>query len=74
MAQQTAVEWLANELHVFIHPEHGKDFLPILKQAKAMEKQQIEQAFIDGDCGYHPDNGTQERMAKEYYNEKYGNL
>lgn len=38
--KMTAVEWLADVLHGFIHPEHGKDFLPILEQAKSMEKEQ----------------------------------
>jgi hypothetical protein len=43
----------------------------LLEQAKAIEKNQIQQAFIDGDCGYNPDNGNVERMAIEYYNETY---
>ena len=44
---QTAVDWLENELHNFIHPEHGKDFLPILEQAKQMEKEQIINAMLE---------------------------
>lgn len=35
------------------------------------EKGQIIDAYCLGDHGYGPDDGTQERMAKEYYNETY---
>ena len=38
--RQTAVEWLENILHDFIHPEHGAEFFPYVEKAKAMEKQQ----------------------------------
>jgi len=73
--QQTAVEWLANELHVFIHPEHGKDFLPILKQAKAMEKEQIVNAHgkkINGGFRTNGDFFQEEITGEQYYNEIYG--
>jgi len=60
--KQTAVEWLAEQL---MHP---KIHNPYIEQAKAMEKQQIEKAFYDGDC-----NGTFETInASKYYNETYG--
>jgi hypothetical protein len=42
MKEQTAVEWLENILHDFIHPEHGAEFAPFVDQAKEMEKQQLE--------------------------------
>ena len=41
-SKQTAVEWLENILHDFIHPEHGAEFAPFVDQAKEMEKQQLE--------------------------------
>jgi hypothetical protein len=66
MAQQTAVEWLIKRYH-----DYGTLYYDDMTQAKAMEKEQIEQAFIDGDCGYSPDDGRMERMAKDYYNETY---
>ena len=59
---QTAVEWLENELHNFIHPEHSKDFLLILEQAKQMEKEQIKEAYCKGD-----DNIGAEQYYKETY-------
>jgi hypothetical protein len=34
--KQTAVEWLENILHDFIHPEHGAGFSPFIDQALAM--------------------------------------
>ena len=48
MAQQTAVEWLVNEVNSdclnssFIRPE-------LIEKAKEMERQQIIDAFDDGD-------------------------
>ena len=56
--KQTAVEWLEDELHAFIHPEHGKDFLPILKQAKEMEKEQM--------CGFAEFVATYSDKNKNY--------
>ena len=60
--KQTAVEWLENILHDFIHPEHGAEFFPFLEKAKAMEKQQIIDAYNNGDL----------RSAELYYDETYG--
>lgn len=68
--QLTAVEFLEEALHGFIHPEHGKDFLPILEQAKAMEKIQIRNAWlVDG----YTDISDNEWMKEfeEYYNETF---
>ena len=65
MAQKTAVEWLYEELW------KQTDFsLPnnILEQAKAMEKEQIEDAWIDG---MKSNQGYNE--SEQYYNEKFKN-
>ena len=64
--KQTAVEFLADALHGFIHPKHGKDFLPILEQAKAMEKEIIRTAYLDGMDGEY-------NTSEQYYNETYKN-
>jgi hypothetical protein len=68
MEKQTAVNW-------FVDKVFGKNGLIIydklIQEAKEMEKKQIEQAFIDGEGGYNPDNGNVERMAYEYYNKTY---
>jgi hypothetical protein len=61
MAQQTALEWLINEWPVL-----ESNILPrIIEQAKAMEKEQVVNAF---DTGCTDEN----RIGKEYYNETYG--
>ena len=70
MAQQTAVEWLENELHNFIHPYHGKDFLPILEQAKQMEKEQIINTYLNA-CSRVTPYGYYNDSAEQYYNETY---
>ncbi len=55
--KQTAVEWLVKELNL-----EGYDHT--VEQAKAMEREHIEDAF---------DTGTtdEDRIGKEYYNETY---
>jgi hypothetical protein len=67
MEKQTPVEWLALRYH------HRQGYLSQddIAEAKSMEKEQIEQAFIDGDGGYSPDNGNVERMAHDYYNKTF---
>ena len=58
--KQTAVEWLVNKLQIFATEEE----MNIIDQAKAMEKEQIENAFNYGQF----DLGME---ADEYYNEIY---
>ena len=71
MAQQTAVEWLVNEL-LFIQSlkegeitESNKGILTTstIEQAKQMEKEQITDAFKSG-WNWNSD-------AEQYYNETY---
>ena len=61
MAQQTAVEWLAENIHLI----HSLIWNDIIEQAKAMEKEQIIDAF---DTGTIDDN----MIGNEYYNESFG--
>ena len=63
MAQQTAVEWLIQELQL-----EGYPF--IIKQAKAMEKEQIEEAYLNG-CSRVTPYGYYNDSAEQYYNETY---
>jgi hypothetical protein len=64
--KQTAVEWLVNELKPHIKTDWPlfRSIRNKIEQAKAMEKEQIENAF---------DTGTtdEDRIGKEYYNETY---
>ena len=61
MAQQTAVEWLENELKKipFIKPQDA------FEQAKAIEKEQINKAYANGA------NDRLHNKINEYYNETY---
>ena len=73
MAQQTAVEWLLEQINkgsitfemtkkgVFIMQDYN-----IIEQAKQMEKEQIMKAFLEGKVNHSKD------WAEEYYNETYG--
>jgi hypothetical protein len=78
MKKQTAVEWLVDELktELFYAREmtriDNKRILDeITKEAKAMEKEQIFEAYIDV-----ADDDTNRRLltiaAEQYYNETYG--
>jgi hypothetical protein len=75
MKEQTAVEWLENILHDFIHPEHGAEFAPFLDQAKEMEKQQIEKE-LNRFFLYFRNNGERllgasiEQLVKSYLNSR----
>ena len=69
MAQQTAVDWLVNNL-----PQRFKNIMlitgdKIIEQAKQMEKEQISEAYrqsVEEDVWNNP-----LRTGDEYYDEKY---
>jgi hypothetical protein len=67
MAQQTAVEWLVEQFkktfseYIKLNPDWE-----VIEQAKAMEKEQIMNAYIDGE---HQQGFEGE--AEQYYNETY---
>jgi hypothetical protein len=65
--KQTAVEWLANEMPVinWADPYYWKGKLD---QAKAMEKEQIEDAYWEGG----QDIPTTEQRCQDYFNQTYG--
>ena len=75
MKKETAVEWLENILHDFIHPEHGAEFFPFIEQAKAMEKEQHGETW-DAALGAFDARGFNRVRAivdfDDYYNETYG--
>ena len=68
MKKQTAIEWLINELKLndTIEKENLIIARQIIEQAKAMEKEQIEDAYDKG----HSDCFNGEH--KQYYHETYG--
>jgi hypothetical protein len=68
MKKQTAVEWLMKQMSLGdrMHlAENGVDF----EKAKAMEKEQIVDALVDGRTQYRDKNIV---SAEQYYNETYG--
>jgi hypothetical protein len=69
--KQTAVEWLIEEIHMYPLrkiPEH------IQEQAKAMEKEQIVDAWSAGKKNPFIVQHSEccENNGKQYYNETYG--
>jgi hypothetical protein len=66
MKQQTAVEFLLSELDIakLIEREKLTMAAEVVRQSKAMEKEQIEKAYVDSHI-YSLD-------SEQYYNYKYG--
>ena len=72
MSKQSAVEWLEEQINLGLSVI---GLISAIKQAKQMEKEQIEEAWLNGMKGemiaplsinnYKPE-------AEEYYNETYG--
>ena len=71
MAQQTAVEWLFNELDYILelYPTRSEKVKMLFKQAKEIEKENIIEAVKYGDV-----RGKLETYltSEQYYNETYG--
>jgi hypothetical protein len=79
MKKQTAVEWLNDELSriFYLESDLGSEFessqvnlwmIKIIAEAKAMEKEQLENSYFNGGA----DNMNDEGSFEEYYNETYG--
>jgi hypothetical protein len=80
--QQTAVEWLieqleekafkesvqgANRIHIVIDVN---EYLALKQQAKEMEKERIIDAHYEGQC--NETEGYPLEISEQYYNETYG--
>jgi hypothetical protein len=70
--QITAVEWLASELHGHLAPSNGPELLAIIEKAKAMEKEQIVNAYKDGNHSEMRGGKVIFEKMEKYYNETYG--
>jgi hypothetical protein len=73
MNKQTAVQWLVQWLND--NPVvYQKDYYAAIEWAKALEKEQIEQAFKIGQLNFKNafTNGKIYKDENEYYNETYG--
>jgi hypothetical protein len=71
MAQQTAVEWIEHNIQSDMN---FMEIMGLIRQAKAMEKQQIIQSsrisYLAGQ-EYYTLNGLSKQFAEEYYNNTY---
>ena len=76
MSKQSAVEWLIEQIKSDQNQKalSGSEWIEIFEQAKQMEKQQIAQAWEDGDYNYfyNKKKGIIFNDGLEYFNEKYG--
>ena len=75
MKNQTAVEWLVEQL--IDEVIQGKLLIPnLIEQAKAMEKEQMDKVsedwFVEG-CSHMKENKRIYQSFEQYYNETYGN-
>jgi hypothetical protein len=74
MSEQTAVEWLVNAIHVYIHESKDQYLLELLEQAKKMEKEQIINAYqsggIDGQI-FALTRKINNENGEQYYKETY---
>ena len=72
MAQQTAIEWLMNQLQELLYTSTFERFQEEFKQAKAMEKKQIKKAFEEGGVQYMSNIGDDRPpKSEDYYNKTY---
>jgi hypothetical protein len=73
MAQQTAVEWAMSQIIRGHFIGFAEEFQIIYDKAKAMEKEQIIDAWDDGDYAYFysKETGRDFENGEEYYNETY---
>jgi len=74
----TAIEWLIEQIEgtdsKIARVIGLKKYNEIVKQAKAMEKEQISKAWDDGDYAYFysKETGRDFENGEQYYNETYG--
>jgi hypothetical protein len=66
--QQTAVEWLMDNVYIDPNPELYAKF----QQAKEMEKEQVIDANVAGMEFIPVDPNRHQEDAEQYYNETYG--
>ncbi len=71
---KTAVEWLVEQINPDMKTMQGNIIQDLLEQAKQMEKEQIEDAHIEGQRVFdkHPHTQWTNDQAEQYYNETYG--
>jgi len=73
MKKQTAVEWLIVQTYTHWNNEDAS-FQKILEQAKAMEKEQIIDSFVECWKENMPEGYECKQSAEYYYNETFGSV
>jgi hypothetical protein len=73
---QTAVEWFQEQIIKIVNGTCELSEIQIFEQAKQMEKEQIAQAWDDGNYNYfyNKKNGVDFEDGTQYYNEVYSVL
>lgn len=70
--KQTAVEWfwnnLTDDMIGDLSPEQIGSIYKLMEQAKQMEKEQLDYAYLSGSA----DNMNDEGSFEQHYNETYG--
>ncbi len=66
---QTAVEWLKSQMENMVDGYFGSPWVEIFKQAKAMEREQIKDAYWNGTVDMEKSDALIE--AEYFYNETY---
>ena len=71
--KQSSVEWLANRIDeiIEVYPSERQLLSDAIKQAKAMRKEEIEDAHYDGQIEGFTGIPSKD-LAKKYYNETFG--
>jgi hypothetical protein len=75
--KQTAVEWFEKNISKYISYHYDKAYeehdeaTKIFEQAKEMEKEQIKDAWIDGDNSDCLSEQDSSDFAEQYYNETF---
>ena len=71
MKQQTAVEWLVDQIKSDQNQKalSASEWMEVIEKAKQMEKEQIMDAYNQG-CNDYDELGH--KRIEQYYNEKYG--
>jgi len=67
MSKQTAVEWLVSKLSITFQTMYSEE----IEQAKAMEQEQIERAWMDAEINL-PTEPSARAFARKYYEQTYG--
>ena len=65
--KQTSVKWLQEAMQRKLNYELSPSFIELFEQAKAMEKEQIINAYWDG----AEDMPMISKQCEQYYNEKF---